>query len=120
MKTVILAGGFGTRLSEYTEDIPKPMVPIGGRPMIWHIMSIYARYGYKDFILALGHKAEFVKSYFLNYYTLFSDFTIDITTGEKSTINRSLLDWKVSLMDTGLHTLTGGRLPPRPTLLRHH
>src|SRR5258708_21551398 len=119
MKTVILAGGFGTRLSEYTEDIPKPMVPIGGRPMIWHIMSIYARYGYKDFIIALGYKAEFVKSYFLNYYTLFSDFTIDMTTGEKSTINRSLLDWKVSLMDTGLNTMTGGRLLRLAPLLQY-
>jgi glucose-1-phosphate cytidylyltransferase len=119
MKTVILAGGFGTRLSEYTEDIPKPMVSIGGRPMIWHIMSIYARYGYKDFILALGYKAEFVKSYFLNYYTLFSDFTIDMTTGEKSTINRSLLDWKVSLMDTGLNTMTGGRLLRLAPLLQY-
>ena len=110
MKTVILAGGFGTRLSEYTEDIPKPMVPIGGRPMIWHIMSIYAHFGHKDFILALGYKAEYVKSYFLNYYTLYSDFSIDMATGEKSTINRSLLDWKVTLMDTGLNTMTGGRL----------
>jgi glucose-1-phosphate cytidylyltransferase len=119
MKTVILAGGFGTRLAEYTEDIPKPMVPIGGKPMLWHIMSIYAHYSHRDFILALGYKAEYVKSYFLNYYTLHSDFSIDMATGEKSTINRSVLDWKVSLMDTGLHTMTGGRLLRLAPLLKY-
>ena len=80
MKTVILAGGFGTRLSEYTDDIPKPMVPIGGHPMLWHIMSIYAHYKHTEFVLALGYKAQYVKSFFLNYYTLHSDFTIDMAT----------------------------------------
>ena len=119
MKTVILAGGFGTRLSEYTDDIPKPMVPIGGIPMLMHIMGIYAHYDYKDFVLALGYKADRVKSYFLNYYTLHSDFTIDMATGEKSTINRTLLDWKVTLMNTGLNTMTGGRLRRLQPLLRY-
>ena len=119
MKTVILAGGFGTRLAEYTDDTPKPMVPIGGKPMLWHIMSIYAHYNYKDFVLALGYKAEDVKSYFLNYYTLHSDFSMDMTTGEKSTINRSVLDWKVTLMDTGLNTMTGGRLRRLTPLLKY-
>ncbi len=119
MKTVILAGGFGTRLSEYTDDIPKPMVPIGDKPMLWHIMNIYAHHGHKDFVLALGYKAEYVKSYFLNYYTLHSDFSIDMTSGEKSTISRSVLDWKVTLMDTGLNTMTGGRLRRLTTLLKY-
>jgi hypothetical protein len=119
MKTVILAGGFGTRLSEYTDDIPKPMVPIGGMPMLVHIMGIYAHYNYKDFVLALGYKADRVKSYFLNYYTLHSDFTIDMATGERSTINRSILDWKVTLMNTGLNTMTGGRLRRLEPLLKH-
>ncbi len=119
MKTVILAGGFGTRLSEYTDDIPKPMVPVGGIPMLSHIMGIYAHYGQKDFVLALGYKADYVKSYFLNYYTLHSDFSIDMATGEKSTINRSIIDWKVTLMDTGLNTMTGGRLKRLKPLLKY-
>ena len=119
MKTVLLAGGFGTRLSEYTDDIPKPMVPIGGIPMLMHIMGIYAHYNYKDFVLALGYKADRVKSYFLNYYTLHSDFTIDMASGEKSTINRTLLDWKVTLMNTGLNTQTGGRLRRLAPLLKY-
>ena len=119
MKTVILAGGFGTRLSEYTDDIPKPMVPIGGIPMLMHIMGIYAHYDHKDFVLALGYKADRVKSYILNYYTLHSDFTIDMATGEKSTINRTILDWRVTLMNTGLNTMTGGRLRRLAPLLRY-
>ena len=119
MKTVILAGGFGTRLSEYTDDIPKPMVPVGGHPMIWHIMNIYAHYKHTEFVLALGYKAQYVKSFFLNYYTLHSDFSIDMATGEKSTIHRSLLDWKVTLIDTGASTMTGGRLRRLAPLLKY-
>ncbi|CAN5691798.1 glucose-1-phosphate cytidylyltransferase [soil metagenome] len=119
MKTVILAGGYGTRLSEYTDDIPKPMVPVGGHPMLWHIMKIYAHFHHTDFILALGYKAEYVKSFFLNYYTLHSDFSIDMATGEKSTIQRTILDWKIALIDTGLDTMTGGRLRRLAPLLKY-
>ena len=84
MKTVILAGGFGTRLSEYTEKIPKPMVNIGGHPILWHIMRTYARYGYKEFFLAAGYKAEIIKEYFLNYRSLNSDFTVNLLSGDVS------------------------------------
>ena len=82
MKVVILAGGFGTRLSEYTDSIPKPMVEIGGRPIIWHIMKRYADYGYKDFVIALGHKAEIIKNYFASYHLGQSDFTVSLSSGQ--------------------------------------
>ena len=81
MKVILLAGGFGSRLSEYTETIPKPMVAVGGRPMLWHIMRTYARFGHKDFYVALGYRAEVIKEYFLHYRSLNSDFTVDLTTG---------------------------------------
>ena len=81
MKVVLLAGGFGTRLAEYTEAIPKPMVPIGDRPILWHIMQHFAAYGHKDFYLALGYKAQVVKEYFLNYRVLNADFTVDLKNG---------------------------------------
>ncbi|MCW7493175.1 glucose-1-phosphate cytidylyltransferase [Leptospira sp. 2 VSF19] len=111
MKTIILAGGFGTRLAEYTDVIPKPMVTIGNKPMLWHIMKSYSFHGYKDFVLALGYKAELVKDYFLNYYKLSSDFTVNLKNGEIDFLNISeALDWKVTLVDTGLKTLTGGRV----------
>ena len=110
MKVVILAGGFGTRLSEYTESIPKPMVHVGGVPIIWHIMKRYAMYGYKDFNLALGYKAELVKDYFLNYKALNNDFTVDLGSGDINTIVASDIDWRVTLINTGLDTMTGGRL----------
>ena len=110
MKTIILAGGFGTRISEYTSVIPKPMVEIGGQPILWHIMKIYAYYGYKDFILALGYKAEIIKEYFLNYYSLKSDFTVDLSNGDIQYLQEKKIDWKVTLVDTGLSTMTGGRL----------
>lgn len=110
MKVVILAGGFGTRLSELTGEIPKPMVPIGQRPILWHIMNHYAKYGYKEFVLALGYKAEIIKYFFLNYPTLNSDFTIDMRTGDVDWHNRVNEDWKVTLVDTGLKSMTGGRL----------
>ena len=110
MKVVILAGGFGTRLSEYTETIPKPMVKIGGKPMLWHIMKIYAKFGYKDFNIALGYKAEVIKDYFLNYREINSDFTIDLGNGKFETHQSSNVDWKVTLVDTGINSMTGGRI----------
>lgn len=110
MKVVLLAGGFGTRLAEYTDVIPKPMVPIGGKPIIWHIMNSYARFGHKDFYVALGYKSEVIKDYFLNYLSLNADFRIDMTTGEISPFQVNKLDWQVTLVDTGLNTMTGGRL----------
>lgn len=110
MKVIILAGGFGTRLSEYTESIPKPMVHIGGVPIIWHIMNTYAKYGHNDFKLALGYKAAYVKEYFLNYKPLNNDFTVDLSSGEISTISENEIDWNVTLVDTGSDSMTGGRV----------
>jgi glucose-1-phosphate cytidylyltransferase len=110
MKVIILAGGFGTRLSDYTETIPKPMVPIGERPIIWHIMRIFSFYSYNNFGLALGYKAEIFKKYFINYKTINSDFTINLKNGKIDHLKNFAVDWKVSLIDTGLHTLTGGRV----------
>ena len=110
MKTVILAGGFGTRLSEYTENIPKPMVNIGNRPMIWHIMNLYSNYGFKDFVLALGYKSDFIKDYFTNIHKKLSNFSIDLSNGELEVIDGPTLDWKISLIDTGLNSNTGGRI----------
>lgn len=110
MKTVILAGGFGTRLSEYTKLIPKPMVEIGGKPILWHIMKHYAHYGFKDFVVALGYKGEVIKDYFLQYYARNNDFTIDLSTGTVQYINEHTRDWRVTLVDTGAASLTGGRV----------
>ena len=110
MKVVILAGGFGTRLSEYTENIPKPMVEIGGIPMIEHIMNHYSRYGHKQFIICLGYKQEIIKDYFLNYNLRNSDIRIDLSTGESTLIKAQKKDWEVSLIQTGLSTKTGGRV----------
>ncbi|MDY4411382.1 MAG: glucose-1-phosphate cytidylyltransferase [Prevotella sp.] len=110
MKVVILAGGFGTRLSEYTKVIPKPMVEIGGKPILWHIMHHYAHYGYKDFVIALGYKGDVIKNYFLQYYTLNNDFTIDLSTNKVQFINEHPTDWHVTLVDTGAKSLTGGRI----------
>jgi len=110
MKVIILAGGFGTRLSEYTESIPKPMVLIGGKPILWHIMQRYAYYGHKDFYIALGHKAEAIKEYFLAFSASNSDFSLDMSTGRIEVHNSKHLDWKVTLVDTGLDSMTGGRV----------
>lgn len=110
MKVIILAGGFGTRLSEYTELIPKPMVLIGDKPILWHIMKSFEKYNHKDFFIALGYKSEFIKDYFLKYKTLNSDFTVDLETGEYHTHQKDHLDWKVTLVNTGLNSMTGGRV----------
>jgi glucose-1-phosphate cytidylyltransferase len=110
MKVVILAGGFGTRLSEVTGFKPKPMVEIGGHPILWHIMNIYAAYGYNDFVLALGFKAQVIKEYFLNYHAVNSDFSIDLSNGQFKSYGGQHKDWKVTLVDTGLETMTGGRI----------
>jgi len=110
MKVVILAGGLGTRLGERSIDIPKPMVPIGGRPILWHIMRIYARYGFKDFVLCLGYKGELIKDYFLQYQARNSDCTVDLANGEITYHHDARADWTVTLADTGLSTRKGGRI----------
>lgn len=110
MKVIILAGGLGTRLSEYTEITPKPMIKIGGKPLIWHIMKKYADFEHKSFYLALGYKSEVVKDYFLNYRALNSDFNIDLSSGLVTPQQIDNIDWNVTLMDTGEKTMTGGRV----------
>lgn len=110
MKVVILCGGLGTRLSEETQTKPKPMVEIGGRPILWHIMRIYARYGLRDFMLALGYRGEVIKDYFLNYHARQSDITVHLRSGNVEFSNPAVEDWSVNLVDTGANTQTGGRL----------
>jgi glucose-1-phosphate cytidylyltransferase len=110
MKIILLAGGFGTRISEFTGLIPKPMIPIGGKPILWHIMNTYAKYGHKDFYVALGYKSEVVKEYFYNYKILNSDFTVDLRTGKFKYQQDNEIDWNVTLVDTGEKTMTGGRV----------
>src|SRR5215467_11605162 len=110
MKTIILAGGLGSRLSEETNLRPKPMVEIGGKPILWHIMNIYAAQGIKEFVLALGYKAEVIKEYFLNFYALNNDISIDLSSGKTTIHDGNQPDWKIHLVETGLHTETGGRL----------
>lgn len=110
MKVIILAGGYGTRLGEESEIRPKPMVEIGGKPILWHIMKIYSQYGFNEFVVLLGYKGYVIKEYFLNYYIHQSDITIDIRTGSVEAHNNSSEPWKVTLLDTGLDTLTGGRI----------
>jgi glucose-1-phosphate cytidylyltransferase len=110
MKTIILAGGFGTRISEYTHLIPKPMIPIGGIPVIVHLMNIYAKYNFNDFGIALGYKSEVIKDYFLKYHHIKSDFNINLKTGVIKTLTKASEDWNVTLKNTGLHTMTGGRV----------
>jgi glucose-1-phosphate cytidylyltransferase len=109
-KVVILAGGRGTRLAEETSTRPKPMVEIGGKPMIWHIMSIYAAHGFNEFFVACGYKGEYIKEYFRNAYIHSADFIIDLKDGAVSVMNGSPIDWKIGLIDTGLDTMTGGRI----------
>src|SRR6185312_11026695 len=111
MKVIILAGGFGQRISEETHLKPKPMIEIGDKPILWHIMRIYSSYGFNDFIICLGYKSHIIKEYFSNYYLYNSDVTFDMREPSKCTIHQHTTEpWKVTLVDTGLNTLTGGRL----------
>lgn len=110
MKVVILCGGRGTRLNEETEFRPKPMVPVGDRPILLHIMECFARYGFKDFVLCLGYKGEIIRQYFLNFPAMTGDFTVDLATGKVETQRAPLHDWKVTLVNTGIPTQTGGRI----------
>jgi len=110
MKILLLAGGFGTRLSEETELKPKPMVNIGDKPILWHIMKLYGNYGYNDFVVLLGYKGHVIKEYFINYFYHQSDIRIDIVKNEVQILNNNSEPWKITLIDTGLHTMTGGRV----------
>ncbi len=110
MKAVILAGGHGTRLSEETDLKPKPLVEIGGKPILWHIMKIYSSHNVNDFVICCGYKGYLIKEYFANYFLHMSDVTIDIKQNKMEVHNRFAEPWKVTLVDTGLETMTGGRL----------
>lgn len=111
MKVVILAGGFGTRISEESYLRPKPMIEIGGRPILWHIMKCYSYYGYNEFIICLGYKGNMIKEFFMDYYLYTSDVTFDFSNNNKMIINNNESEpWKVTLVDTGLNTATGGRI----------
>ncbi len=110
MKVVILAGGFGTRISEYTHKIPKPMIEIGGLPIIEHIMNHYSCYGFNEFIICLGYKQEVIKDYFINYNLRNSDLCVDLSSGVFTSLRSSKKNWKVNLIQTGLKTKTGGRV----------
>lgn len=110
MKVGILAGGYGTRLAEETEIKPKPMVEIGGRPILWHIMMIYAHYGYKNFVIALGYKGEYIKKYMVDYCSLQSNLTVSLRNGEVKVHGEHQQDWEVELIETGMKTMTGGRI----------
>ena len=111
MKTIILAGGWGTRLGQLSESIPKPMISIGSKPVLWHIMKIYSSYGYNDFLIALGVKSNVIKEYFHNFEINNNDFTIDLTSRKINYHNKhDESDWKVTLVNTGLNTLKGGRI----------
>lgn len=110
MKLVILAGGHGTRISEESDAKPKPMVEVGGRPLLWHIMKWYSSHGINDFVICLGDKGYIIKEFFFNYYRHMSDLRIDLKTGDHQILNNQAEDWRVTLVDTGKQTMTGGRL----------
>ena len=110
MKVGILAGGHGTRLAEETEIRPKPMVEIGGKPILWHIMKHYSNFGYEEFVIALGYKGDYIKKYFSDYTALSGNLTIDLKQSIIETSSREDLDWKIELIETGLNTMTGGRI----------
>jgi glucose-1-phosphate cytidylyltransferase len=110
MKVVILAGGKGTRLAEETTVRPKPMVEIGGKPLLWHLMKVYAANGFTEFLVACGYKGEMIKEYFHNFPIHSSDYFIDLATGNRTEVNGSGINWRVGLIDTGAETNTGGRI----------
>lgn len=110
MKVIILAGGYGSRLGHVTELIPKPMVEVGGKPMLWHIMKTYAHYGFNDFVIALGYKGNIIKDYFYKLQNYNCDFTVNTSSGNITYHNKSTDDWNVTLAETGLDTLKGGRI----------
>lgn len=117
MKAIILAGGFGTRLSEETANRPKPMVEIGNRPILWHIMKIFEAGGVNEFVIALGYKGDVIKEYFLNFYAINNDITVDLATGTTTIHDGNQPKWKVHLIETGAETMTGGRLRRLRSLL---
>lgn len=119
MKVVLLAGGLGTRLSEYTDVRPKPMVEIGGHPILWHVMNIYGSHGFNDFIVACGHKSESIKEYFGNFRLKRADFTIDLHNGSLEELKTNCPPFRVTVVDTGPHTMTGGRIRRLRSLLAH-
>jgi len=110
MKAVILAGGFGTRISEESHLVPKPMIEIGGKPILWHIMKIYSHYGFNEFIILAGYKQDVIKSYFANYYIYNSDVTFDLSDNSVTVHSSHVDPWKVTVVDTGYGTMTGGRV----------
>jgi len=111
VKTIILAGGYGSRLGNIAESIPKPMVTIGGKPILWHIMKIYSHFGYNDFVILLGYKGVKIKEYFFNYHMMNNDFTIDLRDNSIAYADKSNVEkWKITLVDTGFDTLKGGRI----------
>lgn len=110
MKTVILAGGLGTRISEETSVRPKPMVEVGGKPLLWHIMKIYAGHGFKEFLVACGYRGDCIKEYFHNFSHRSNDYFIDLKNGHCDVVSQNGIDWRVGMIDTGLNTMTGGRL----------
>lgn len=110
MKVVLLAGGFGTRISEETNIKPKPMVEIGGKPILWHIMKYYSSFGFNEFVICAGYRAEYIKNYFANYFLLNSNYEVDLTNNELTILDPPSETWKVTVIDTGLHTMTGGRI----------
>jgi glucose-1-phosphate cytidylyltransferase len=110
MQVILLAGGRGTRLSEETSTRPKPMVEIGGKPILWHIMGMYAGHGFKDFLVACGYKGEMIKEYFHNFFVHNSDYLIDLRDGSHEVLSTNGIDWRIAVIDTGIDTMTGGRV----------
>jgi glucose-1-phosphate cytidylyltransferase len=110
VKVVILAGGLGSRLAEHTEARPKPMLEIGAYPILWHIMNIYASHGFKDFVVACGYMGGVIKDYFHGYFIRHSDYVVDLRDGTEEVVRAGTPDWKIAVVDTGLHTMTAGRL----------